>query len=279
MGVVYKAYDPAGGRFVAIKTVRNEARSSAIVRNAQLRKRLQREASLGKRLTHPNIVHVHQCVCHPTHCYVVMDFVDGQSLGAHLKADHRFAIAEIRWLMHDLLCALDYAHRHGVVHGDIKPANLLLASDGKLRVTDFGSAHVNGRATPRSQSLTGTPSYMAPERCLGITADSRADIFSAGVILYQLLTGNKPFTGSSATMRMYNVLQTRPVDPCRFSPLLPPRVSSVAMKALAKRPDERFTSARTFNEALSAALSPAHLLDRQPIAAPEVMAKRWENSK
>lgn len=255
MGVVYKAYDPTAGRFVAIKTVRDVASSLAAGRGVQLRKRLKREAALGSRLTHPNIVTVHRCVCHPSHCYIVMEFVDGQSLGAYLKADRRFSIPEIGRLMHELLSALDCAHRHGVVHGDIKPANLLLASDGQLRVADFGSAHIDSPAARQSLPLTGTPSYMAPEQCLGLTADNRADIFSAGVILYQLLTGDKPFPGSSARACIRNVLQATPADPCRHSPLLPPQVSSVAMKALAKRPDERFASARAFDEALTTAFA------------------------
>lgn len=255
MGIVYKAYDPVLERLVAIKTVRDHRPRQADARSAELHQRLKREASLGKRLTHPNIVHVHQCICHPSYCYIVMEFVDGKSLGAHLDTGHRFAIPEIQRLMHQLLSALDYAHRHGVVHGDVKPGNLLLASSGELRVTDFGAAHLDRATQEQSQALTGTPSYMAPEQCLGLAGDSRADIFSTGVILYQLLTGDKPFTGSSAKTRMHNVLQTMPADPSRVAPLLPPQVGAVVLKALAKRPEERFATARAFDEALTTALA------------------------
>jgi serine/threonine-protein kinase len=255
MGIVYKAYDPVLERLVAIKTIRDDRPRRAAARSADLRQRLKREASLGKRLTHPNIVHVHQCICHPNYCYIVMEFVDGQSLGAHLKTGHRFAIPEIQRIMHQLLSALDYAHRHGVIHGDVKPGNLLLACRGELRVTDFGTAHLDSPMQEQPLPLSGTPSYMAPEQCLGLAADSRADIFSTGVILYQLLTGDKPFTGSSARIRMHNVLQTMPADPSRVAPLLPPQVGAVVLKALAKRPDERFATARAFDEALTTALA------------------------
>jgi len=250
-GIVYKAYDPLTDNVVAIKTVRDFGPR----RGAELCQRLKREALLGKRLTHPHIVHVHRCVCHPRCCFIVMEFVDGQSLEAQLKAGYRFTIVEIERLMSQLLSALEYAHRQDVIHGDIKPGNLLLASGGELRVTDFGSAQVGSAAPGQSLPLTGTPSYMAPEQCLGLPLDARADIFSAGVILYQLLTGDKPFTGSSARTRMHNVLQAMPADPSRLAPLLPAQISSVVLKALAKRPDERFPTAGAFNAALTSALA------------------------
>ena len=254
-GVVYKAYDPVVERLVAIKTVRDQGRRFAAARSTERCQRLEREAALAKRLTHPNIVPVHHCICHPSHCYLVMEFVEGQSLGAHLRAGHRFTVLEIHWLMHQLLGALGYAHRHGVVHGDIKPENLLVTAAGALRVADFGTARIDGRAPQQPLPLAGTPSYMAPEQCLGRPAEARTDIFSAGVILYQLLTGDKPFTGSSARMRMYKVLHAKPADPSRVAPRLPGAIGSVTLKALAKRTDERYVTARAFDKALTTALA------------------------
>lgn len=255
MGVVYKAYDPRMGRVVALKTLAGKPWSANRNGYRALRQRLRREASVGQRLRHPNIVPVYRCGYQEGQFYTVMAFIDGRSLAHYLKQGRRFSLREVHKLMHSLLSALNYAHDHGIVHRDIKPGNLLLASTGKLWVTDFGIATIDPMAAPQAALVTGTPGYMAPEQCLGLATDARADIFSAGVLLYELLTGEKPFTGSSSKIRMQNVVRATPASPSQLNPAIPGQIDTVTLTALAKRPDDRFASAKLFAEALDAAFA------------------------
>ncbi len=252
MGVVYKAHDADSQQTFAIKTIRRELLNLDDVKQQRLLERFQNEAVAGQRLRHPNIVAVYDYGQERGLYFIVMEFVDGRPLKAYLNEGYPFKLTEIFSVMHDLLDALDYAHQRGTVHCDIKPANIMLSRGGQIQVTDFGIATLDRPALTRTDAIAGTPSYMAPEQCLGRHVDARADIFSAGATLYQLLTGEKPFSGSSATTIMHRVLYVTPVNPSQLNVEIPAALDAIVLKALAKRPDERFPTARAFAKALQA---------------------------
>ncbi|MCZ7653746.1 MAG: serine/threonine protein kinase [Rhodocyclaceae bacterium] len=181
--------------------------------------------------------------------FIAMEFVEGRELREYFDADERFPMAEIVRIMGQLLEALDYSHKNGVVHRDIKPANIILLKDGTVKVADFGIARLESSNLTQAGSVLGTPSYMSPEQFMGQTVDGRSDLFSAGVILYQFLTGEKPFTGALTTI-MHKVLKEEPAAPSELNVQVPRPLDALMRKALAKRPDERFQSGREFAIAL-----------------------------
>jgi hypothetical protein len=184
--------------------------------------------------------------------FIAMEFVEGRELKDFFDADERFPMAEIVRIMGQLLEALDYSHRNGVVHRDIKPANIILLKDGTVKVADFGIARVESSNLTQAGSVLGTPSYMSPEQFMGQTVDGRSDLFSAGVILYQFLTGEKPFTGALTTI-MHKVLKEEPPAPSALNVQVPRPFDALIRRALAKRPDERFQNGREFVIALKMA--------------------------
>ena len=250
MGVVYEGYDPMIKRIVALKTIRAEALAGDMAENVIAR--FRREAQAAGRLSHPNIVAIYEIGEDEGLWYIAMEFIKGRELKDYFQANERFAPADIVRIMTQILDALGYAHRQGVVHRDVKPANILLLADGAVKVTDFGIAHIESSNMTQVGTVLGTPSYMSPEQIMGLPIDGRADLFSAGVILYQFLTGERPFSGS-ATATMHKVLEEDPLPPSRFNVQVPGAMDGVVRKALAKRPDERFQSAEDFATAIKAA--------------------------
>jgi serine/threonine-protein kinase len=259
MGVVYEGWDPGICRRVAIKTVKPDQldRSEA----SDVLTRFQREAQAAGRLTHPNIVAIYEYgeepdpAGGPGTAFIAMEFVSGRELKDHFDNDERFPLAEMKRIMLELLDALGHAHKNGIVHRDIKPANIILLADGTVKVADFGIARIESSNLTQAGSVLGTPSYMSPEQFMGQTVDGRSDLFSAGVILYQFLTGDKPFTGTLTTI-MHKVLKEEPPPPSELNVQVPRPFDALIKKALAKRPDERFQSAQEFARALQAAFSP-----------------------
>ena len=249
MGVVYLGHDPVIDRPVAVKTIQRhliEANST----QDNVAQRFRVEARAAGRLNHRGIVAVHQFGEDENCAYIVMEYVRGHSLADYLRPPEKLAKGEILCLMFQLLDALHYAHESGVVHRDIKPANLMVDRNGRLKITDFGIARTDAAQVTRVNTLVGSPGYMAPEQYTGGTVDRRVDVFSAGVLLYQMLAGGKPFTGSDEGI-MYQIvygrhqaLVTRTGDASLaiFDPVLD--------KALAKVPDERYASAHEFLDAL-----------------------------
>jgi len=251
MGVVYEGWDPSIERRVAIKTIRQDQLDSAEAE--EILQRFQREAKAAGRLSHPNIVAVWEFGQDGDVYFIAMEYIEGRELKDYFDKNERFPLNEVVRLMSQLLDALDVAGRKGVVHRDIKPSNIILLEDGTLKVADFGIARLESSHLTQTGAAIGTPTYMSPEQLLGQPVDGRSDLFSAGVVLYQFLTGEKPFTGERATTVITKVLSENPAPPSSLN-LNVPRTFDVAVrKALAKRADDRYQSGREFADALKAA--------------------------
>jgi serine/threonine-protein kinase len=253
MGVVYEGWDPIIARRVAIKTVRvPDTQDDPETEEALAR--FRREAQAAGRLTHPNIVGVFDYGEVGEIAYIVMEYVDGPSVKSLVDKQERFAIADTMRIMTDLLNGLQFSHARGVVHRDIKPANIMLTSDGQGKIADFGIARIESSSMTQAGTVLGTPAYMSPEQFMGQVVDARTDIYSSGVLLYQLLTGERPFEGGMSAI-MHKALNTDPPLPSQISVTCPQAFDGVVRKAMAKRPEERFQSATEFLEALQAAAS------------------------
>ncbi|MGC9270924.1 protein kinase domain-containing protein [Acidiphilium sp.] len=249
MGVVYEGFDPIIARRVAIKTVRLDRVDDA--EGAEDLLRFKREAQAAGRLTHPNIVAVYDYGETDTLAYIVMEFVEGETLKSLLDRGERFTPADAVTMMESLLSGIAYSHDNGVIHRDIKPANVMITRDGRVKLADFGVARIESSSLTQAGTMIGTPSYMSPEQFMGQTIDARTDIYSSGVLLYQLLTGEKPFEGS-VTAIMHKVLNVEPPAPSLLSVSVAPALDDVVRRAMAKRPEDRFATARDFAAALRA---------------------------
>src|ERR671931_2883057 len=257
MGVVYEGVDPRLGRRVAIKTILKSHLDEDTAKDYSMR--FVREAQAVARLNHPNIVQVYDFGEEADIAYLVMEFIKGKELKTFFDANERFDLKEVVRIMCELCAALDFAHNAGIIHRDIKPANVMLDAQARTKLTDFGIARVqdSDRASvERTQAgtLVGTPAYMSPEQIIGGQIDKRADVFSAGIILYQFLTGEKPFTGSGAWTIAKKIIQEEPPLPSSLNDAVTPLFDAVVNRALAKDPDERFPSARELALALKRAL-------------------------
>lgn len=248
MGTVYEGFDPIIDRRVAIKTVSLDGADEPEAAEDLLR--FKREAQAAGRLTHPNIVGVYDYGETDEIAYIVMEYVEGHSLKSLLDKGERFAAADAVRMMEALLSGLAYSHEHGVIHRDIKPANVMITGEGRVKLADFGVARIESSSLTQAGTMIGTPSYMSPEQFMGQTIDSRTDIYSAGVMFYQLLTGEKPFEGS-ITAIMHKVLNVDPPAPSLLSISVTPKLDAIVRKAMSKRPDDRFATASEFAEALA----------------------------
>ena len=270
MGIVYEGFDPVIERTVAIKTILPAQLNSAEVKDVLAR--FKREAQAAGRLNHPGIVAVYDygevvaeddstMVAGPNGqpgegervAFIAMEFVKGRELKDYFDGSERFPLKEVERIMGEILDALDHAHSKGVTHRDMKPANLIMLADGKIKVADFGIARIETSELTQAGTVMGTPSYMSPEQFMGQTVDGRSDLFSCGVILYQFLTGEKPFTGNTTTI-MYKVLREEPLPPSTLNLTLPAAWDAVVKKAIAKNPADRFQSAREFALAIGSAV-------------------------
>jgi eukaryotic-like serine/threonine-protein kinase len=263
MGIVYEGFDPVIGRRVALKTFRNEFFDGT--QSDNLLTRLRREAQAAGRLNHPNIIAVYDygeetvkdaAGVETTTAFIAMEFVEGRSLENYFEAHERFPLREIERIMSELLDALEYSHRNGVVHRDIKPANIILLTDGAVKVADFGVARIESSTLTQVGTVLGSPSYMSPEQFMGQTVDGRSDLYSAGVVLYQILTAEIPFTGAYTTI-MHRVLNENAPPPSALNVQVPKGFDAILRRAMAKRPDERYQSAEEFKHAIMAASTAA----------------------
>ncbi len=250
MGVVYKAVDPVIGRAVAVKAIRLSEEGTGLSR-PELLTRFQTEARAAGLLTHPNIVVVFDAGEEDGLYYITMELVEGKSLQALLDDGQAFPLPRTLRIMEQTCGALQFAHERNVVHRDIKPANLMLTADDTVKVTDFGTAKILQFGTVQQTAhVMGTPSYMSPEQVKGRAVDGRSDIFSLGVMLYEMVTGEKPFPGQNITTVIYKIVNEDPVPPRQIDPSIHSGISAVVMRALEKEPDQRYQSCREMLEDL-----------------------------
>jgi serine/threonine-protein kinase len=257
MGVVYEGVDPRLNRRVAIKTILKSNLDEDTAKDFAMR--FVREAQAVARLNHPNIVQVYDFGEEGEIAYLVMEFIKGKELKNFFDANERFDLKEAVRIMCELCDALEFAHQAGIVHRDIKPANVMLDAQARTKLTDFGVARVQDNdktSVEKTQAgtMVGTPAYMSPEQITGGTVDKRSDVFSAGIILYQFLTGEKPFTGGGAWTIAKKIIQEDPPLPSTINNAVTPLFDSVVNKALAKNPAERYQSARDLSLGLKRAL-------------------------
>ncbi|CAL96524.1 serine/threonine-protein kinase [Azoarcus olearius] len=254
MGTVYKAHDPVIDRTVALKTIRRELLDGGS--GESMVERFRNEARAAGRLNHPGIVAIYDFGEDADVAYIAMEYVDGCGLGQFMKQDARMPVGDVVSIMVQLLEALEYVHLRGVIHRDIKAANLLITAAGKLKITDFGIARIDTANLTQVGAIVGTPTAMAPEQFLGLGIDHRADLFASGVVFYELLTGRRPFSGPIEAMA-YQVCNVVQAPPSAQVAGLAPAFDAIAAKALAKRADDRYADAACFRLALSEAYEQA----------------------
>jgi len=251
MGVVYKGYDRAIARSVALKVIAKASLAEAEIQHVV--ERFRHEAQAVGRIVHPRIVQIYDYGEDDEIAYIVMELVNGKTLLQHLSQEGGYEIREVGEIIRQVLDGIGHAHSEGVVHRDIKLSNIMINSDGRIKISDFGIARIESSNLTQVGDVLGTPYCMAPEQFLGQDINALADLYSIGVIAYELLTGIKPFVGNSATV-MQQVLNKRPADPSKLNVRLSPLMDAVLHKALAKKREDRFQSAREFSEAFRAAI-------------------------
>lgn len=249
MGIVYRGYDPVIKRPVAIKTIRRELIDEDD-RAESLAGRFRKEAQAAGALNHPGIVAIYEYGEDANHAFIAMEYVEGNSLREYLARGAKFDERDIVSIMAQLLEALDFAHQRTVWHRDVKPANIIIMGNGRIKLADFGIARIEASDRTLANVIMGTPGYIAPEHYLGQATDHRIDIFSAGVLFYVLLAGQAPFRGRPEAI-MHDVCYHDPPRPSEADPERRwPKYDAIVAKAIAKAPGERFASAGEFRAAL-----------------------------
>lgn len=243
---VVRGFDPMIGRPVAIKLFPSE------IAQGEARERFLREARVVGQLSHPNIITLHDMGIEESSQtpYLVMEYIEGMPLDRVLEKGTLPLLRACAWIAHAAE-ALDIAHKRGVIHGDVKPANILITADGKVKLTDFGMARV-ARREARESALLGTPAYWCPEQIMGRPQDARSDIFSLGVVLYEMITGTRPFDAESLQGICNRVLSSTPNAVSQLQPSIPVAFDEIISSCLAKNPDQRMAS----GEALAQLLYP-----------------------
>src|SRR5215472_15761316 len=253
MGVVYHAIDPNIGRPVAIKTIRlGEFRKPE--EQERLRERLMREARSAGMLSHPGIVTIYDVEQQGDVAYIAMEYVDGPTLDHILSEGRPVAPERMFSILAQTATALDYAHQKGIVHRDIKPANIMIAANGTAKIADFGIAKISATDhLTMTGAIVGTPHYMSPEQVQGLAVDGHSDQFSLAVIAYEMLTGEKPYTGEHLTTVVYRIVAEDPVLPHRLNAALAGGIENVLRKGLSKKPEARYRTCQEFTDSLEKA--------------------------
>jgi serine/threonine-protein kinase len=265
MGVVYQAHDPQIDRPVALKVLREDR-----VVSEDFVLRFFKEAKFIGRLSHPNIVTVYDVGRDHGTIYIAMEYLQGQPFNEVIRSG-RLSIEKIIDIALQVANALGYAHEKGIVHRDIKPSNIILTDEGNVKLTDFGIARAeDSNAAQQTQTgvILGTPFYMSPEQVMGKRIDGRSDLFSLGVILYELIVDSKPFEGDHFAAIFRAITDDIPVAPLKIDASIPQSISDLIMKALSKNPDERFQTGKEMGDALKTCLQVKEslLLPEKPIS-------------
>lgn len=251
MGTVYKARDPNLDLFVALKVLHSDR-----VDSENFLTRFLKEAKVLGRLDRANIVRVYNVEKDDGNVYIAMELVEGESLHDIMKKK-KFSQEEIVKVGITIANVLDYAHQKGIIHRDIKPSNILIRSDNFLKITDFGIAHIQDpEAQEKTQAgeILGTPAYMSPEQVQGMSIDGRSDLFSLGIILYELCTGTRPFKGENISAIFQAILHNTPIPITKINSSIPSGLSQIIMKCLKNKPDERYQSGKQLADALKGCL-------------------------
>lgn len=250
MGVVYRARDPLIDRVVAIKTINL---SLAKDEKEEYEGRFYQEARAAGRLNHPNIVTIYDVGKSGDIAYIAMELLQGRELRDIMNDGTLIPVDQVLDIAAQVALGLGYAHEHEIVHRDVKPSNIMVIRDGHVKITDFGIARMASAAV-RTQSgmVLGSPKYMSPEQVMGRTIDQRSDIFSLGVMLYEMLTGQAPFNGDNVNTIMYQTLNAVPLPPNEINPVVPEMLNFILVKALAKNLDDRYQHAKDFADDLRA---------------------------
>jgi len=249
MGTVYKGLDPVLDRLVALKTIRLDFAVSA-EEVSELKERLVREAKAAGKLSHPNIVTIYDVGEQEGLQYIAMEYLSGYTLESFIKKKKELNYRIVAKILMQVCAALNYAHQKGIVHRDIKPANIMLLENFAVKVMDFGIARLQASSLTQSNVTLGTPHYISPEQLEGKPADKRSDIFSLGVVIYEFLTGEKPFKGESISSLMYNILNNTPPLPSALDERNPLVFDQIVSKAMAKNPEERYQKAEEIEKTL-----------------------------
>jgi serine/threonine protein kinase len=265
MGVAYRAYDRIIGRVVAMKTIPievEEAQRPALVG------RLKQEARTAGILDHPNIVTVYDVGEEAGLFYFTMQFVEGKTLATFRSEKEMLPVEKVLDVMDQICSAVGFAHKAGVIHRDLKPSNIMLTNQGTVKVLDFGIAKFGDVGLTKAGMILGTPSYLAPEQAAGRRIDHRADIFSLGAVMYELLTCEKAFPGETTTSVIYKIMNEDPVPPRAIEPSLSPAVDGIVRRALAKDPNHRFQSCEEMRQSLQQARQ-GDIVAPAPVAPPK----------
>jgi serine/threonine-protein kinase len=250
MGTVYLARDPKINREVAIKTLKYAEIGPGGL--DQVKARFFREAEAAGKLSHPNIVSIYDVGEEHDMAYIAMELLNGGNLTRFCVPEHLLPAPQVLSIVADVAAALDYAHNQGVIHRDIKPANIMLLEDGRVKVTDFGIALVVDASMTRTGAVLGTPNYMSPEQVAGQTLDGRSDLFSLGIVLYELLTGTKPFKGDTINAIIHAITHDAHTPVSEFKNVIPTCCQAIVEKLLAKGLNERFETAAQLSEQIAA---------------------------
>ncbi|MBN2134391.1 MAG: serine/threonine protein kinase [Acidobacteria bacterium] len=248
MGIVYKAWDPEIGREVAIKTIRLELADSGFEMD-ELKSRFLNEARSAGKMNHPNIVTIFDVGYQGNIAFIAMEFIEGNDLKEYMKSKGELSFAEIFRILYGVSSGLDYSSSKGIIHRDIKPANILLTADGDVKISDFGIAKLPTSEVTQSGMLMGTPAYVSPEQVMGKKLDVRSDLYSLGVVFYELISGKRPFSGDPTTV-IFQVVQTPPPKPEITMKGVPPKLQDILLKILAKKPVDRYQTGEELIEAV-----------------------------
>jgi eukaryotic-like serine/threonine-protein kinase len=252
MGTVFLGKDPRINREVAIKTLKYEEIDTEQL--DEVKKRFFREAEAAGKLSHPNIVTIFDVGEDYEIAYMAMELLDGSDLAKYCRKENLLPLPEVIRVVSCVAMGLDYAHANGIVHRDIKPANIMILNNGEIKVADFGIARVMATSKTQTGVVLGTPSYMSPEQIAGKKVDGRSDLFSLGVVLYELVTGEKPFNGDSITTLMYNITSSAPISIKKLSPDIPEKLEPIVERLLAKEAEARYQTGKLLADDLLACL-------------------------